>query len=233
MMKMVFTYLPIRLHNETKIYLNYSITNLNNQNIIPIIYADKDYFKDTSLEYDFRKIEIDSKYLVPNLWSYPKLKVLSEIDYPFIHLDNDLVIKNFLPTLDRIKKTGINLCYKHSVDESKNPIFKELFKKYSTIEIPFDELNNTCIISSFDYKTVNISYKNVLQIIDKNYDEFIIRKNGIPPITLNQQYVNLFFKEINYLFDDNPSYDDFDKNGIAHIAEKNLINKFILNKQLI
>lgn len=233
MIKIIFTYVPIRLDLETKIYLNYSISNLNNQNIIPVIYSDKDYFEFSSLKYEFKKILIDSKYLRPNLWSYPKLKVLSEIDYPFIHLDNDLVIKDFLPTLDKIKKTGINLCYKHSIDEAKKLIFKELFKKYSTIEIPFDELNNTCIISSFDYENVNLSYKNVLEIIDKNYDEFIIRKNDIPPITLNQQYVNLFFKEINYLFDDNPSYDDFDKNGIAHIAEKNLINKFILNKQLI
>lgn len=232
-MRVVFTYIPIRLDSETRIYLNYSITNLNKDNIIPILYSDKDYFKLTSLKYEFRKIEIEDRYLIPNLWSYPKLKVLSQIDYPFIHLDNDLVIKDFLPTFNKIKKIGINLCYKHSLDERKKRVFMELFKKYSTNEISFDELNNTCIISSYDYEKVNLSYKNVIEIIDKNYNEFIIRKNDIPPITLNQQYLNLFFKEINYLFENNPSYNDFDKNGICHIAEKNLVNKFILNKQLI
>jgi hypothetical protein len=93
-MKVVFTYLPIRLIEITEIYLKYSIANLNKQNIIPIIYSDKNYFKNTQLEYDWREFDVDKKFKINTLWSYPKLKVLSQINYPFIHLDNDFVVED-------------------------------------------------------------------------------------------------------------------------------------------
>ena len=69
--------------------------NLNLQNITPIIYSDRDYFKDTELIYEWFDFQIDEKYKQPTLWSYPKLKVLSTINEPFIHLDNDLVVDDF------------------------------------------------------------------------------------------------------------------------------------------
>jgi hypothetical protein len=232
-MKIVFTYIPIRLDAQTKIYLNYSISNLNNQNIIPLIYSDEDYFKNTTLKYDYINIKIDEKYLKSNLWSYPKLKVLSQIDFPFIHLDNDLVIKNFIPTLNKIKKDALNLCYKHPINENKINTFIDIFKMYSNNHLNFDMLNNTSLIGTTDYISVNKSYMDVLNVIEKNYDTFLKKINDIPPITLNQQYVNLFFNEINYLFNENPSYNDFEKNGICHIAEKNLVHKFTFDKKII
>jgi hypothetical protein len=68
-MNVVFTYLPIRLKEITEIYLKYSIENLNNQNIIPIIYSDKDYFKDRLKEnlpvenfFDWASVTLKKEY---------------------------------------------------------------------------------------------------------------------------------------------------------------------------
>lgn len=232
-MKVVFTYLPIRLKEITEIYLKYSIANLNKQNIVPIIYSDKDYFKNTQLEYDWREFDIDEKFKINTLWSYPKIKVLSQINYPFIHLDNDLVVKDFNKLFNIIDTNKLNLGYKHSLTHIQKKYFTEIYKLYSDTPLEFNELNNTCIISSNDYNNISKTYSNVLNIIDLNYDFFIKKYNNIPPITLNQQYLNLYFNEINYLFDENPSYDNIDKNGICHLAEKHMINNFITNTSLI
>ena len=102
-MRVVFTYLPIRLKEVTEIYLKYSIGNLNNQNIVPTIYSDKDYFIHTDLKYRWIEFDVNSKYKVDTLWSYPKLKVLSMIDRPFIHLDNDLIVEDFSKLMNLIK----------------------------------------------------------------------------------------------------------------------------------
>ena len=94
-MKVVFTYLPIRLKEITEIYLKYSIENLNAQNIRPVIFSDKDYFKETKLSYEWIEFNVDDKYKKPTMWSYPKLKVLSLLSFPFVHLDNDLIVNDF------------------------------------------------------------------------------------------------------------------------------------------
>jgi len=232
-MRVVFTYLPIRLKEVTEIYLKYSIENLNNQNIIPIIYSDKDYFKNTELKYDWIKFDIDDRYKKSALWSYPKLKVLSSISFPFIHLDNDLVVNDFSKLKSIINDNVLNLGYKHPLTESQTNSFTEIYKRYSDILLEFEELNNTCIIATNDYTNVNKTYSDVLNIIDLNYDFFIEKYDDIPPITLNQQYLNLYFNNINYLFNENPSYDNIIKNGICHLSEKNMINKFIKFKTII
>lgn len=230
-MRVVFTYLPIRLKEVTEIYLNYSIENLNAQNIIPIMYSDKDYFKNTDLNYDWVEFKIDEIYKQPNLWSYPKLKVLSIIDKPFIHLDNDVIIEDFTKLKNIIKPKLLNLCYKHPINDKDS--FIELFKKYSDIDLNFDFLNNTSIIATDNYELINKSYREVIDVVDKNYEFFSKRYNTIPPITLNQQYPNLYFDNINYLYDTNPSYDDLDKLGVCHMAEKQLIRRFIKTKKLL
>ncbi len=230
-MEVVFTYLPIRLKDITEIYLKYSISNLNIQNIIPIIYSDKDYFIHTDLKYKWIEFDVDSKYKIDTLWSYPKLKVLSIFDRPFIHLDNDLIVEDFSKLLNLINPKALNICYKHSVNDINT--FVDIFKKYSNKKLNFEYLNNTSIIGADDYELVNKSYKEVLNVIDTHYDFFLSRYNTIPPITLNQQYPNLYFDNVNYLFDKNPSYDDLSVNGVCHMAEKNIINSFILNKTLI
>lgn len=232
-MRIIFTYLPIRLKEITEIYLKYSIKNLNNQNIIPVIYSDKDYFKHTELNYDWVEFQIDDKYKKPTLWSYPKLKVLSIIDKPFIHLDNDLVIEDFGKLKNIIDDSKLNLGHKHSLTETQTIHFTEIYKRYSNIPLEFNELNNTCIIGANDYVNVNKTYSDVLNIVDLNYDFFIKKYNGIPPITLNQQYLNCYFTDINYLFNENPSYDDLNVNGVCHMAEKQMKRKFINSKQLL
>jgi len=232
-MRVVFTYLPIRLKEVTEIYLKYSIENLNLQNVTPIIYSDKDYFEDTELKYDWVKFEIDEKYKQPILWSYPKLKVLASISFPFVHLDNDLVVSDFSKLKNIINDTKLNLGYKHPLTETQTHHFTEIYKQYSDIPLKFDELNNTCIIATNDYVNINNTYSDVLDIIDLNYDFFIKKYNGIPPITLNQQYLNVYFNDINYIFNENPSYNDLNINGVCHMAEKNIISSFIKNKTLI
>lgn len=232
-MQVVFTYLPFRLKDITEIYLKYSIGNLNNQNITPTIFSDKDYFFDTNLKYKWIEFDVDSKYKVDTLWSYPKLKVLSIIDKPFIHLDNDLIVKDYGELLKLIDNKKLNICYKRKINIDQKNDFINIFKKYTNKSISFSELNNTCIIGGFDYLNINKSYSEVLNIIDDNYDFFCKRYNGIPPITLNQQYVNLYFNEINYLFDSNPSQDDIEKNGLCHIAEKSLPSWLFKNKNLL
>jgi hypothetical protein len=232
-MRVVFTYLPIRLKEVTEIYLKYSIENLNNQNIIPIIYSDKNYFKHTELNYEWIKFDVDDKYKKPALWSYPKLKVLASISFPFIHLDNDLVVNDFGKLETIINGDRLNLGYKHPLTELQTNTFTEIYKRYSDIPIKFNELNNTCIIATNDYINVNKTYSDVLDIIDLNYDFFIEKYNGIPPMTLNQQYLNVYFNNINYLYDTNPSYENLDILGICHMAEKNMVSDFVKNKTLI
>jgi hypothetical protein len=232
-MKVVFTYLPIRLKEITEIYLKYSIENLNKQDIVPIIYSDKDYFKNTKLKYDWHEFNIDDKFKINNLWSYPKLKVLSEIDYSFIHLDNDLVINNFNKLKNIIINDKLNLAYKHLLQKSQINSFDEIYQKYSKTKLNFDELNNTCIIATNDYKNVNKTYSDVLNIIDLNYDFFIKKYNNIPPITLNQQHLNQYFFQINYLYNSNPSFENLNSNGLCHLSEKNIISKFIINNVLV
>ena len=232
-MRVAFTYLPIRLKEFTEIYLKYSIENLNAQNITPIIYSDKDYFKGTKLNYDWVTFDVDNKYKQPTLWSYPKLKVLSSISFPFIHLDNDLVVNDFSKLKNIINTNKLNLGYKHPLTGIQTGHFTEIYKKYSNIPMEFTELNNTCIIATNNYTNINKTYSDVLGIIDLNYDFFIEKYNEIPPITLNQQYLNVYFNDINYLYNENPSFKNLDNNGVCHMAEKNMIGSFIKNKKLI
>ena len=107
------------------------------------------------------------------------------------------------------------------------------YKRYSTEPLSFDELNNTSIIATNDYKKINETYKNVLDILDRNYDYFNIKYNNIPPITLNQQYLNLYFSDINYLFNHNPSFGDMEINGVCHMADKNMVSIFTKTTTLI
>ena len=232
-MKIVFTHLPVRLKEVTEIYLRYSIENLNNQNIKPMIYSDKDYFRDTSLEYDWLEFDVNEKYKKNIIWSYPKLKVLSEISFPFIHLDNDLIVKDISKLQNIIDDNKLNLCYKHSLTESQIESFNEIYERYSTQPISFNELNSTSIIATNDYKRINETYKNVLDILDRNYEYFNVKYNNIPPITLNQQYLNLYFSDINYLFNHNPSFDDMDINGVCHMSDKNMVSFFTKTTRLI
>lgn len=232
-MRVIFTYLPIRLKEVTEIYLKYSIGNLNNQNIIPIIYSDKDYFKDTELKYEWVEFQIDETYKQPTLWSYPKLKVLASISFPFVHLDNDLVVNDFNKLLNIIDTNKLNLGYKHPLTETQTNHFIEIYKRYSDTQLKFNELNNTCIIATRDYFNINKTYSDVLNVIDLNYDFFTKRYNDIPPITLNQQYLNVYFNDINYLYSENPSFENLNVNGVCHMAEKNMIGSFIKNKKLI
>jgi hypothetical protein len=230
-MEVVFTYLPIRLKDITEIYLKYSISNLNIQNIIPIIYSDKDYFINTNLKYKWIEFDVDSKYKVDTLWSYPKLKVLSTIDKPFIHLDNDLIVNDFNKLLNLINPKALNICYKHAVNDVNTFVY--IFKKYSNNQLNFECLNNTSIIGTENYSLINQSYKEVLNVIDTHYDFFLSKYNTIPPITLNQQYPNLYFDNVNYIFDENPSYDDLSVNGVCHMAEKKMEREFIKDRILL
>lgn len=232
-MKIIFTYLPIRLKEITEIYLKYSITNLNSQNIIPFIYSDVDYFKETNLEYNWVEFDVDKRYKTNSLWSYPKLKVLSKISFPFIHLDNDLIVKDINKLQNIIDGDKLNLCYKHSLNEDQIQSFDEIYKRYSNQPMSFDNLNNTSIIATNNYKKVNEAYENVLEILDRNYDYFNLKYNNIPPITLNQQYLNLYFSDINYLFNHNPSFDDMEINGVCHMADKNMVSFFTKDATLI
>ena len=232
-MNVVFTYLPIRLKEITEIYLKFTISNLNNQNIVPFIYSDVDYFKETNLKYNWVELDVNKKYKTNVLWSYPKLKVLSEISFPFIHLDNDLIVKDINKLQNIIDGNKLNLCYKHSLTEEKIQSFNEIYKRYSTEPLSFNELNNTSIIATNDYKRINETYKYVLDILDRNYDYFKIKYNNIPPITLNQQYLNLYFSDINYLFNHNPSFGDMEINGVCHMADKNKVSFFTKTTTLI
>jgi len=232
-MNVVFTYLPIRLKEITEIYLKFTISNLNNQNIVPFIYSDVDYFKETNLKYNWVELDVNKKYKTNVLWSYPKLKVLSEISFPFIHLDNDLIVKDINKLQNIIDGNKLNLCYKHSLTEEQIQSFNEIYKRYSTEPLSFNELNNTSIIATNDYKRINETYKYVLDILDRNYDYFNIKYNNIPPITLNQQYLNLYFSDINYLFNHNPSFGDMEINGVCHMADKNMVSFFTKTTTLI
>jgi hypothetical protein len=185
------------------------------------------------LNYEWIKFEVDDKYKQPTLWSYPKLKVLSSISFPFIHLDNDLVVNDFNILLNIIDGEKLNLGYKHPLTEIQTNNFNEIYKKYSDIPLGFSELNNTCIIATNDYFNINKTYYDVLNVIDLNYDFFTKRYNDIPPITLNQQYLNVYFNDINYLYEENPTFENLNVNGICHMAEKNKINNFLKIRTLI
>jgi hypothetical protein len=232
-MRIVFTYLPIRLKDITEIYLKYTIKNLNDQSIKPIIYSDQDYFKNTDLKYELINFNIPEKYKKNTLWSYPKLKVLSTISYPFVHLDNDIIVNDINKLQSKLIGDKLNLGYKHQLTEEQIKYFIEIYKFYSEIPLDFSELNNTCIIGTNDFQNINKSYIEVINVIENNYDFFSNRYNNIPPITLNQQYVNRYFKDINYIFNENPSFDNLEINGVCHMSDKNMVSKFIENKTLI
>ena len=221
-MEIVFTYLPIRLKEVTEIYLSHSIKKLNEQGIVPLIYSDSDYFIGRGMKYEWIEFNTEERYKRNNLWSYPKLKVLSSISFPFIHLDNDLIVNDFNKLNSIIEPKKLNLCYKHELTEGQINGFTELYKMYSNNPLDFKDLNNTSIIASNNYTDVNKTYQDVLQVIDLNYDFFTKRYNNIPPITLNQQHLNRYFKDINYLFGENPSFVDLESNGVCHIDEKTL-----------
>lgn len=231
-MKIVFTYYPIQ-NNNALTYLMFSIANLNRVGIVPVFYSDKNYFEG-KLNVEWRMLEIEDEFKKDNLWSYPKLKVLSLIDFPFIHLDNDLIIKDYNKLLNKINPNKLNLGYKHYLNDNQlNPI-NYIWKKYYYGTDGLFELNNTCIIGSDDYIKVNNCYKNVLKIINNNIDFFYKKFENIPPITLNQQYVSLFFtNNINYICDTNPEFDKLDLNGFAHISDKKKYSIFNMNPQLI
>jgi len=232
-MKVVFTYLPIRLTEITEIYLKYSIENLNKQNITPTIYSDKNYFNNTELKYDWHEFDVDDKFKINTLWSYPKLKVLSQIDYPFIHLDNDFVVKDLSYLISKIQFNTLNISHKHKMDFSKSSIFIEIFKKYTNQLLEFNTLNNTCVLSTSNYQMVNKAFLDVCNLIENDILFFSTRINDIPPITLNQQYLNLFFDDINYLFDKNPDFEYLEKHGVCHMIEKKNHNKFISKSKLL
>lgn len=226
-MKIIFTYLPIRLKDITETYLSYSISNLNKEGIKPTIFSNNDYLKNRGLEYELVKFDVDDKFKKNNLWSYPKIKVLSEISETFIHLDNDFIIEDLSYIKSKIDFNKLNLSHKHPLDYNKSKLFVEIFKKYSNTKVDFSELNNTSIVATSDYQKINNSFSDVCNFIENDIDYFINRINDIPPITLNQQYLNLFFSDINYLFDKNPEYDDIKKYGCCHMIQKNNVNKFI------
>lgn len=232
-MQVVFTYLPIRLKEVTETYLKYSIGSLNNVGVTPVVYSDIDYFVNANLDYEWIEFDVDVRYKKDLLWSYPKLKVLSNISYPFIHLDNDLIVDDFIKFKSTIDESRLNLGYKHPLTNQQTESFNEIYKLYSGTSLNFDELNNTCIIAATDYVRINKTYIDVLNVIDLNYDFFTKRYNGVPPITLNQQCLNLHFNDINYLFNENPTYEKLNDNGVCHMAEKNIVSGFILNRNLI
>jgi hypothetical protein len=232
-MQVVFTYLPIRLKEVTEIYLKYTIKSLHEFGVIPIIYSDINYFINTGLNYDWIEFDVDVRYKKDLLWSYPKLKVLSEISFPFIHLDNDLIVSDFIKFKSIIDDSKLNIAYKHQLTNQQIESFNEIYKIYSGTTLNFNELNNTCIVAATNYVGVNKTYIDVLNVIDLNYDFFTERYNGVPPITLNQQCLNLHFNDINYLFNENPSYENLNNNGVCHMSDKNIVSSFILNKNLI
>jgi hypothetical protein len=225
-MNVIFTYLPIRLKEITETYLTYSISNLNKQEIKPTIFSDNDYFKNQGLEYDWVEFDVNERYKKNNLWSYPKIKVLSQVDGEFIHFDNDFIIEDLSLIKPKIDFYKLNLSHKHPIDYDKSKLFVEIFKKYSNNVIDFSELNNTSIVATSDYQKINKAFSDVCYLIENDIEYFSNKIDNVPPITLNQQYVNLFFEDINYLFDKNPEYGNIKKNGGCHMIEKNNVNKF-------
>jgi hypothetical protein len=217
----------------TDTYLKYSIRSLNNVGVTPVVYSDIDYFVNTNLDYEWIEFDVDVRYKKDLLWSYPKLKVLSNISYPFIHLDNDLIVNDFMKFKSAIDYSRLNIAYKHPLTNQQIESFNEIYKIYSGAPLNFNELNNTCIVAATDYVSVNKTYVDVLNVIDLNYDFFTERHNGVPPITLNQQCLNLYFNDINYLFNENPSYENLNSNGVCHLAEKNMVSNFVIEKNLI
>lgn len=233
-MQVIFSYLPIRLKNDTESYLNYSIKNLNSQGIIPTIFSNQDFLKNLKLEYRWVNYDIDKKYKKNILWSYYKLKVLSEINEPFIHFDNDFLINDFRKIEKKLIKNKLNLCYKHAIEILQQKYFNEILSNYKKNKInEISYLNNTSVIACDDYKKINEVFENVIESINQNYDFFIEKYNKIPPITLNQQYLNNFFNEINYLFEKNPVFEDININGGCHVDDKRNLKEMIGRKTIL
>jgi len=224
-MRIVFTYVPIRLKSITELYLRYTFSNLNKSGIIPIIFSDRDYLSGLNLKYEWEKIEIPERYKKQSFWQYAKILSLSKINFPFCHFDNDLIVDDFHKI--SLSTENLNLAYKHPVKTEDQKVMSEIFSFYDSYQMNFDYLNNTCIIACDDWKKVNEANQKILEIFDSNYDLFSDRYKGIPPTTLNQQFLNIYFPEINYIFDGNPEYDCIEKNGVAHIPDKILHEKII------
>ena len=91
-MKVVFTYIPIRLKDITEIYLNYSIKNLNKQNIVPVIYSDKNYFENSKLKTEWIYFDVDSKYKFNNLFLNPivfaSIAFIASLTFLILNLKN-------------------------------------------------------------------------------------------------------------------------------------------------
>lgn len=119
------------------------------------------------------------------------------------------------------------------MDLDKSTIFIEIFKKYTDQPLSFNSLNNTCAISTFNYQKINQTFVDVCNLIENDISFFSTRINEIPPITLNQQYLNLYFDDINYLFDKNPDFENLEKYGVCHMIEKKNHNKFITKSNLL
>ena len=75
------------------------------------------------------------------------------IDYPFIHLDNDLIINDI--TKLKIKQTGLNLGYKHTLREEQEKTMLDIFKLYSSDKIKFFA-NLKSVTFSWTLLSVNI-----------------------------------------------------------------------------
>lgn len=233
-MQVIFSYLPIRLKNNTESYLNYSIENLNKQGIVPIVFSDKDFLRNKRLKYRWIYCDIDEKYKKNILWSYFKLKILSEINEPFIHFDNDFLIKDFTKIERKLIKNKLNLCYKHQIQNSQEKDYITILTNYKKNEInQLTYLNNTSIIACDDFKKINTVFGNVIESINENYNFFIEKYNNLPPITLNQQYVNNFFYNINYLFEKNPNFEDININGGCHVDDKRHLKEMIGGKTIL
>ena len=121
------------------------------------------------------------------------------------------VVCDFSKLKNIIEIDRLNLGYRHSLNELQKTHFTEIYKRYSDTPLKFNKLNNTCIVATSDYININKAYSDVLNIVDLHYTFFSEKYNGIPPITLNQQYLNLYFDNINYLFSENPSFENMNK----------------------
>lgn len=218
-MRIVFTYFPLRLRDITLLYLRYSIKKLNAMGIVPVLYGE-DPLLGEGFIYEHRSSEVPSKYRKDAFWQYAKIQTLSQISEPFCHLDNDLIVKDWNKI--KIEPKVLNLAYRHPVLPSVQPHMEKIFERYSDQKMNFSVLNNTCIIACEDYKKVNSSSLEILNIFEREFDFFSQRYENIPPTTLNQQYLNLHFSNINYLFGGNPEIEDLEENGVAHLADKNL-----------
>lgn len=234
-MRVVYTYYPIQNNNALE-YLEYSIRNINKAGVIPVLFSDKNYFAGR-LNIEWFPIDVKEEYRHDILWSYPKLLVLSKINFPFIHLDNDFVVSDYNKLMERINSDGetLNLGYKHPLNENQIEPMNHIWKTYYLRNNSISELSNTCLIGTSDYKKINACYQSVLDILDTHYYFFTKRYDGVPPITLNQEYSSiLFFKHrINYIAEKNPEFDYLEENGFAHISDKKRYDIFKKSPNII